>query len=158
MQLIVPVAIKPYIKKYIAGQEYEVCPLELTKTNKYGLFLFNCLEKPTEKNLRQVKLDDIDHAVYSDTLEVMISENFWVKQGCVFTPAKQMDFNKFVSYDFHQEFFNYVKNRTYRKGDINKAIMSFRELYGITEDELSFKTIQRAFQRRNERVNCSLSA
>jgi len=158
MQLIIPVAIKPYIKKFI-GKEYQVEPFVLSTNNLYGIFLFNCLQKPSPKLIRSI--DDVDSmpvSVYNDTLKVMISENYWNKYGCIISPQKQYHFNKFVAYQFNEEFYKYVKNRIGSKGSINKAIITFRDNYDISEDELSFKTIQRAFQRRNQSVNTSLSA
>ena|ERR1700754_503119 len=157
MQLILRVAVKPFVKKYIA-QEYSVDPFVLTTTNKYGIFLYHCLSKPEKNVLRLVESNPVDMSLFTDTLEVMVTEGRWLNKGCIFTPESQMHFNKFVSYDFHQEFFKYVKNRVGAKGSINKAILSFREMNGLSEDDLPFRTIQRAFQRRNEKIKSTLSA
>jgi hypothetical protein len=157
MQLIHPVAIKPFIKKYI-GHRLPVSPFTITKTNKYGIFLYNCLSKPGPKMVRSIDPEIIDLDEYSDTLEVSISENYWQKKGGCILSQKQLDFNKLIEYDFHEEFFKYVSMRIGKKGSINSAIMSFRESFDICEDELSFKTIQRAFQREQARVTAYQSA
>jgi hypothetical protein len=152
------IAVKPYIKKFIAN-DYQVDPFILTTNNLYGIFLFNSLEKPSPRVLKKIdEEDDLDPAIYSETLEVLFSEKYWEVNGCLITQHRQYLFNKFASYVFHDEFYKYVKNRIGPKGSINRAIFNFRDIYSISEDELSFKTIQRAFQRRNAYVNASKSA
>lgn len=160
MQLEIRVAVKPYVKKFI-GASYAVNPFVLTTNNMYGIFLFHSLEKPrltvtTRADIRPE--ETMDPAIYYEQLPVLISENFWNKKGCIIPADKQYHFNKFVSYQFYEEFYKYVQNRLGPKGSINQAILNFREVYDISEDELSFKTIQRAFQRRNAPVKRSLSA
>lgn len=157
MHLILPVAVKPYVKKYI-GSLYPVEPFVMSKNNEFGIYLINCLEKPTLKKINRAKQEDIDRKVYSEILNVYVSENYWSKKGGFILPERQQDFNKFVGYLFHNQFYAYVKMRIGKKGSINDAILEFRDSFDICEDELSFKTIQRAFQRRNETVTRSLSA
>ena len=173
MQLIIPVAVKPYLKKYLerslidAGHPDPLNPFVLNTDTKFGIFLYQCLEKPgpklvwTNKGMRHSDLNadyEIDKTVYSATLKVMVSEHFWGKIGCIITPQKQLHFNKFVYLDFQEEFYRYVKNRIGKKGSINKAIVTFCAHYSIYEDDLSFRTIQRSFQRRNTVANHSFSA
>jgi len=172
VNLIHPIAVKPFIKKYI-GQQYPVDPFIITKTNRYGIFLFNCLSKEGLKVVHRESHQDSDAAgkkkarsgselidvkVYSDVLKVSISENYWQKKGGWILPQNQLDFNKLVEYDFHDEFFKYVSMRIGNKGSINKAILTFRDSFDISEDDLSFKTIQRAFQRRHAKINNCKSA
>jgi hypothetical protein len=157
MKWTIKVHIEPFVKKFIAGQGYDVNNFVITKNCKYGIFLFNCLEKANLKLIKREREFEWD-ADYSDTLTVYVSENFWQKKGNIIMPEKQMDFNKMVNYDFHEEFYRYVKNRIDKKGSINKAIHTFRDSYDITEDDLSFWTIQRAFQRRQRRIMALQSA
>lgn len=157
MQLVVPIAIKPFIKKFIE-KDFSADPFVVTTNNLYGIFLFTCLEKASPKLLRAEREFALDAGIYSGSLKILISENYWNKYGCIITPQKQYHFNKFVSYQFHEEFYKYVRNRIGAKGSINQAIFDFRDIYGISEDDLSFKTIQRAFQRRHQMITRSLSA
>jgi hypothetical protein len=180
MQLVFPIAVKPYVKKFIAA-DYDVDPFVLYRNNPYGLFLYNCLQKPPAKIIiqledlianEQLSPQDVNLArlivqleepkvchelrrnnIYSEQMLVQISQDFWDKKGCIITEMQQYHFNKFVAYMFHDALYKYVKHRLGVKGSINKAILNFRELYGISEDELSFKTIQRAFQRRQQARN-----
>jgi len=157
MQLLLPVAVRPYIKKYI-GLDYPVEPFALTTTNKYGMFLYHCILKPDERSLKMLSERVIDKEVYSDTLRVKVTEKRWREVGCIITPEAEIHFNKFVQHDFNEEFFKYVRNRIGPKGSIYRAIYNFRNIYGITEDEFSYKSMERAFQRRNANVNASKSA
>ena len=173
MQLIIPVAVKPYIKKYLEqtliehGYKNPIDPFVLNTDTKFGIFLYQCLEKPGPKlvwnnhGMRCPGLSsdyEIDKKVYSATIPVMVTEHFWAKVGCIITPQKQLHFNKFVYLDFQEEFYKYVKNRIGKKGSINQAIKTFCEHYNIYEDDLAFKTIQRSFQRRHEVATHSFSA
>lgn len=157
MYLLEPIAVKPYLKKYI-GFDYPVDPFVLSTTNKYGMFFYHCILKPDEESLKLVKEHQIDTSVYSDVLKLKISEKRWREKGCIIPTECIIHFNKFVQQDFNDEFYKYVRNRLGPKGSIYRAIHDFRNIYGITEDELSYKTIERAFQRRNAEITRSLSA
>lgn len=161
MQLEIRVAVKPYVKKFI-GASYAVDPFVLTTNNMYGIFLFHSLEKPKltiAEDTPAIDEDEkLDESIYYGNLPVLISENFWNKKGCIIPAGKQYHFNKFVTYQFHEEFYKYVQNRLGPKGSRNSAIKKFLQLYDISEDELSFKTIQRAYERRVSPVTRSLSA
>jgi hypothetical protein len=158
VQAVIKVAVRPFIKKYLAGLNYATDPFVLSTTNKYGLFVYHCLEKPRLKVLDEIEEHPLDKRIYSDVLRITVSEKYWEERGPIMSVQSEWHFNKFVLQDFNDEFYNYVRNRIGPKGTINKAIRSFLDMYDISEDDLSFKTIQRAFQRRNAAVKTAKSA
>jgi hypothetical protein len=157
MQWLIPVAVKPFVKKYI-GQDYPVDPFVLSTTNKYGMFLYHCISQPEKKPLHLVNTQTIDETIYTDIMNVKLTDKRKREIGCIMTPESVVHFNKFVQQDFNEEFYKYVKHRIGPKGTIYRAIMNFRAIYEISEDEYPYRTMERAFQRRNEVANSSLSA
>ena len=158
MYWLKPIAVKPYVKKYIAGNNLSVAPFELSTTNKYGMFLYHCLRHPEERVLRLVTSKSIDISVYTDSMDIKLTEKRWREIGCIISNEAIIHFNKFVQQDFNEEFYKFVKHRVGPKGTIYRAIHNFRDIYGISEDEFSYRSMERAFQRRNAPLNNSLSA
>jgi hypothetical protein len=153
------VAVRPFLKKYL-GKHHQVEPFVISTENAYGMLLYSFLERPKLKIVRDVPDEDfaIDKKIYSETLLVKIGEKYWNHRGCVLSPQSQLHFNKFVLQNFNEEFYKYVKHRIGPKGTINKSIRDFVDMYDITEDDLSFRTIQRAFQRRNAKMKASIAS
>jgi hypothetical protein len=151
------VAVRPFLKKYL-GKHYEVEPFVVSTENAYGMLLYYSLERPLRLVTDEPEKVVIDKNLYCDTLNVKIGENYWNHRGNTISEQSQLHFNKFVLHNFNEEFYKYVKHRIGPKGSINNAIRNFLEMYDISEDDLSFRTIQRAFQRRNAKVKASMAS
>jgi hypothetical protein len=151
VQLIISIAIKPYLKKYLAN-DFDVEPLVVGKTNQYTLFLFNSLRSPEYLNLSRT-YKALDPQVYSDTLKCMVCEDYWNRHGSVISEEHQFLFNKFVQYNFCEEFYRFTRMRIGKKGSLNEALREFLNFYDLCEDDLPFKTIQKMYERRNARLS-----
>ena len=169
MELILRVPVKPYIKKYIAA-EYPVEPyFNLTTTNRFGLFLYYCLSKPEKPRLDTAQdggrisnrhlhlfIDNCGFYTsqkFTDTIFMRVGEFRWASRGLILTLESIVHFNKFCTMEFNAEFFRFVHQRIGAKGSINQAIEQFLSIHDISEDDLAFRTVQRAFQRRHFELN-----
>lgn len=154
------VSVRPFLKKYL-GKHHQVEPFVVTTENAYGLLLYYALERPKLKLVVDTPVEEefiLDKKIYSDTLLVKIGENYWNHRGCIISAQSQLHFNKFVLQNFNDEFYKFVKHRIGPKGTINRAIREFVDMYDISEDDLSFRTIQRAFQRRNAKMKAAMAS
>lgn len=147
MQFIIPIAIKPYLKKYLA-KDFDINPFEISRANPYGLYLLNSL-KPADSKQDM----ELDQKVHSETLTTVLGEKYWIERGHVISKSQQYYFNKSVDYFFREEMYKYIWMRIGPKGSLNQAIVTFCEHYGITEDDLALKTIQKWQERRTRRAS-----
>ena len=146
MQFVIPIAIKPYLKKYLA-KTLEVDAFEISRANPYGNYLLNCLRPPTMKVLGK-NTYQIDVKVHSEIMRATLGEKYWKQRGHVITYLEQYYFNKFVDQIFRDEMYKYIWMRVGKRGSLNQAINTFCAHYGITEDDLALKTIQKWQERR----------
>jgi hypothetical protein len=122
----------------------------VTEKNKTGSFLIS--------NLKH-KLQIIDDDFVLDTtnctrLKIAVPEYYQRNFGIYITPRAQLRFNKFLKDDMQEKMLDFILDRkTSKKGYIHPAILKFREKYGITEDELPFKTMQKWWDREKIRIS-----
>ncbi|WP_231424006.1 hypothetical protein [Pedobacter sp. Leaf250] len=115
----------------------------LSDTNRFGGFLVNSL-----KHKRHIKENDLIINLTGETLTVSIGEYYERNYGILISKTHQARFNKFLFDDFNDRMFDYVLPRlTGKKGDIRKALLSFRDKYSISEDELGFTTLKKQYER-----------
>lgn len=152
MQLIISIAIKPYLKKYLA-KDFPVEPFVIDRMNAYSLFLYNCLESYRQLSAEVEKPYQIDKKIFRSELKTAIGEMYWNTKGDSISEANQFFFNKFVSYNFNEELYRYLRMRITTKGSLNKAIFGFLEYYELSEDDLALKTVQKIYERRHKRLS-----
>lgn len=142
MVFIHKIKVKPYLKKYLAFY-VKTDPLVVNDNNRFGSFLLLCL-----KHKRHIKETDLSFKIDGPILNISVSE--WHERNFgVFIPKDhQARFNKFLYDDFNDRMVDYVAARfNHKKGDIRKALLSFREKYSIYEDDLSFTTMKKQYER-----------
>ncbi|MBC8053763.1 MAG: hypothetical protein H7Y13_11930 [Sphingobacteriaceae bacterium] len=154
MRLCLPVALQPYLKKYLA-YHYSVDPFILTEKNRYGAFLINSLRHKTKAEPEQLGMN---MRYLTCKMEVELSEFYWRNFGNVIPTKCQYRFNNFLLDEFQEKMVEFVQPRLQRKGDLNMRLLTFREKFSILEDELPIKTMQKAWEREKNRITIYKSA
>lgn len=148
------VAIKPYLKKYLAHYVQIEPNFLLTERNRFGKILIALLKKKQE-----ILKSDLMCKIEGETLEVVIPAHFEKNYGIHIPERHQFRFNEILLDEFTDRMFDFVRPRmTGQKGDIRQALLAFRSIYGIYEDDLPYKTLEKQWERRYRRSNTSLSA
>lgn len=172
MKLIDSIMIQAYLKKYLE-YHHSTDPFLLTEKNRFGSYLISKLRfkaKAEEENnppLRKAKRKGVPvpapvqrperslniHKRYMNAvLDIAIPEHYWICYGSVITPRGQERFNNFLLDEFQDRMVDFVSPGVKRKGDLNMMLLTFREKYDISEDELSLKTLQKMWEREKHRA------
>lgn len=126
----------------------------LTDTNKFGGFLINSL-----RHKKHIKPKDFKIIIEGDFILVSISEYYEKNFGVCISKTAQYRFVKFLYDDFNDRMLDHVLSRvTGTKGDIRRELLSFRNKFFITEDELPFFSMKRQFERAKIELNTCKSA
>jgi hypothetical protein len=155
MKFLHPVAIKPFLKRYLAYHCLVNPQFELTEKNRFGSYLINCLRFKT-----QVDPETLEYSLGGTpvTMYVSIPEYYERNFGIIISKRHQMRFNKFLLDEFHDRLVSYVHPQlTGRKGEIKMALLNFRLKYDISEDDLPYKTLEKMYERERYRATPCLS-
>lgn len=150
MNIEIKIAVKPVVKKYLAGK-VKTDPMALSKTNPYGIFLYNCLVRLNGKV--RACLVGVDTDKYPSVLKVKISEDMWQRKGWYLHPQKQVDFNNLIIKMLDDEFHYYMDVQTQLLGHkIYTSFLRFREKFDFTEDDMPIKTMEKNYERYRKSV------
>ncbi|MBB2149159.1 hypothetical protein [Pedobacter gandavensis] len=145
MNIEIKIAVKPIVKKYLSAK-VKTDPMILSKTNTYGIFLYNCLVRISGKV--RACLVGVDTEKYPEILKVVISEDMWQRRGWYLHPQKQTDFNNLITKMLDNEFHYYMDIQTQELNQkIYPSFLRFREKFDFTEDDLPIKTMEKNYQR-----------
>ncbi len=155
MKIQITIAVKPVIKKYLSSK-VKTDPLILSKTHAYGIFLYHCLVRISDKN--RPAYAEVDIEKYPESIKVVISEDMWRRKGWYIHSQKQADFNKFVAKILDEEFHYYMDIQTQDNHQkIYTSFLKFREKYDFTEDDMPIKTMEKNYERYRVELSRSLS-
>ncbi|WP_143007878.1 hypothetical protein [Pedobacter antarcticus] len=84
---------------------------------------------------------------------ISIPEVYERNFGLVISIKHQYWFNKFIQDDFHDKMLSFVVPKmTGKKNEIKPALLRFREIHNITEDDLPLKTLEKMWERNRYRI------
>jgi len=148
MTIEIKIAVKPVIKKYLAAK-VKTDPMILSKTNAYGIFLYNCLVRITSSKVKLCLRDNgVDIDKYTEVINVKISEDMWRRVGWYVHPLKQADFNKFIAKMLDDEFHYFMDVQIQEMSHkIYPSFLKFREKFDFTEDDMPIKTMEKNYER-----------
>jgi hypothetical protein len=150
MTIEIKIAVKPVVKKYLSAK-VKTNPMILSRTNIYGIFLYNCLVRVRWKV--KACLIGVDTDKYPDILNVVISEDMWQRKGWYIHPQKQADFNNLIAKMLDDEFHYFMDIQTMELGQkIYSSFLKFREKFDLTEDDMPIKTMEKNYQRYRSRL------
>lgn len=116
---------------------------KLSEKDRFGSFLINSLRHKTEINKT-----DLQCKITGDTLLISIPAYIEQRYGVHISPKHQFRFNSFLLDEFNDRMLDYVVPKlTGKKGDVKKSLLEFREAYGIYEDILPYKTLEKQWER-----------
>lgn len=146
-----PVAIKPYLKNYLA-RYCKIDPvLVISNKNRFASYLLVALRHKTV--LPGLDSRDYNLDACSEKILVSIPELYERNFGIIIGAKQQYWFNKFIQEDFQDRMLTYVVPKlTGKKNEIKPALMKFREMYNITEDDLPIRTMEKMWERNRERI------
>lgn len=153
MHIDIKIAVQPVVKAYLQ-KNFNVEPFELSQDNQYGIFLYNCLTHVKKvRKLTSVQKCFIPTANdlqsrYSEILTIRLTERTWRRKGSFIHPDMQTGFNRMVMFDLNDSLYLWVESRTGdKKITLKQAFLEFREKFGLTEDNLPLKTMEKKYER-----------
>ena len=104
------------------------------------------------EQLSKLVCKDLNLSIYSEKLALGLSEDLYSRKGDYIHPKKQYDFNRLVELIMNQDFYFCIDVMTQIKGQkLKEAFYYFRDIYHLTEDDLTLKTMQKRYERyRNQ--------
>lgn len=148
------IEVKTFLLKYLSFQ-HSTEPFVLTERNRYGLFLIKSLRFTYHRS--HAKRYTIQGA--KQNMRILIKEHYERSFGVHLSARDKYQFNSFLLDEFKDKMLEHVAYRyTGRKGDIKRALNEFRDRYGITEDDLPFRTLEKTFEREKHKLNLYISA
>lgn len=125
--------------------------LVITSKNRFASYLLVSLRH----KVVLPGLDERDYNLGDKTEKILVSipELYERNFGVIISDKHQYWFNKFVQEDFQDKMLSFVVPKlTGKKNEIKPALLKFRELYNITEDELSIRTMEKMWERSRDRI------
>jgi len=148
--------VRPYIFRYLTIQYgKELC---LSDRGMVSFLLFNMLEKhkkqdPSTVRPNQKMIDGIKYVGYA----IFIGDIYEAARGLYISPKKIQLFNESVDDMIREEMYRWCVHPGLKDGAtdaiVDFNIHRFRDMYGITEDELPFDNLKRWFYRNRERLD-----
>lgn len=147
LHISVSIPIQFYLKKYLS-KKVDVSPFHLT--NK-GCHISALLLEPIEKGFYPTKQPV--PAKYNDFLEFSMNTSI-IKEGRFHIDSKIVyRINKILEDKFDDEFFHWCENvrqsfiSNGKAIEINEAIETFMAYYDLSEDDIQFETLKKAYYR-----------
>ncbi len=149
-KITIQLSVNSYIKKYLEsayGLEYKV-----SNTDDFGILILNTLGKKSTYYEYKREKDN-----RSDLYTIHISLSNFEKYGCTISERQLYLIHKSIDYNFRSAMYraaivNYESFGIQYKKSINAYLKSF----DITEDELSYSTIRKDFNRKKADIQASL--
>lgn len=138
---VFPVPVKPHVAKYLAfhlGEGYK-----LSQLDPFGRELKTLLGQKKEN-----KWFNGFTRRYTASFGVAVEGNLILQKRLKGLTAKEIiDFNNFVEGIIKWEFFGFVAGRCQVAQSQYSAIQAFREQYNFEDEDMSYDTLKKAWQR-----------
>jgi hypothetical protein len=152
MNIEISIAVSPAVKKYVA-HKHDITPFVVSRTNSFGIFLHNCLSR-MKQAYPAIVCKELNPAIYSEKLTLGLSEDLWSRHGWYIHPKKQYDFNRLAELMIDQDFYFFVDVQTQVcSAKFDHAFFDFRDIFHLSEDDLTLKTMQKRYERYRSRLN-----
>ncbi len=146
----IPLPVNNYIKKYLIatyGDEYKV-----RIADSFGILILNILQK---KSIYYDYKKEKDNRCTSYPIFLSIS-NF-EKYGCAISEQRLYLIHKSLDADFRKSMYHTAIINFHKFGiQYKKSIETFLKSFNIDEDELSYGTIRRDFNRKKAKIEAAL--
>ena len=132
------IPVKTHVLKFIAAHE-DIYPFSVGTHNEFGTLLFMCLERKPKKFEKRLDLEA--------RLQIRIPDLHVRYQGPHISNKKILLFNEMIERMMKRELFAMLSEGNKGKGDIKRIIFKFRDSYGITDEELEYHNLRKAYNR-----------
>lgn len=143
--------VRAHIKRYLTIQYGpELC---MSDRGMVSFLLFNMLERHKKSDPSTVKPSQkmIDNQKYFG-YPVFIGDGFEKARGLYLSNKKIEQFNDSVDDMIREEMYRWCQHPGSIDHKVDYDIVRFRDMYGITEDELPFENLKRWYYRNRERL------
>lgn len=146
-QITLHLSVPRYVKKILEfkyGDEYKA-----TETTLLGMVVLNSLQKKSERNYTY-RRENPDITYFS--LRVGIDKVY--RKGFQFNQQKALQLSKAIERDIREKLYTEAITNDLNYGiDFKTTLENFLTLYDIAEDELSYETIRKDFNRyKNQNI------
>jgi hypothetical protein len=135
------IPVKPHIKKYISvryGNEHT-----LTKKSLLGILIFNILDKKTKK-------PEQGFADHTEKYVIQISQQYFYEKGFTITLRKRRFLAICLEKLFMEDFYAYIDISVSKmNSSAAEAMRIFLNKYDISENEVKFDSLYRAYLRHS---------
>lgn len=139
------IPVKSHVKKYLASA-VETDPFKVTVNNEYGTILYLGLSHKLWIPTEEIKLD------YNDRLLIEIPRWHYQILGPCISNKKIELFNKTIEKMMYKELFIILDHCDKQYNYIQNCINQFRDRYQITNMEMEYHTLRKAYQRKRENL------
>jgi hypothetical protein len=143
---ILTIQVKPHIAKYL-DYLYGHC-FNVTRKEYVGIMLSLLLSRNSIRNdyNRYMKY-------YTHPYKLRISGSFIYDKGVRYiTSYCTVQFNNYIEGLFKDEFHQFVSIHELNGKTIKYAVEMFRDKYSLSDEDLSFATMLRSYQRHKEKI------
>ncbi|RYD76891.1 MAG: hypothetical protein EOP55_10490 [Sphingobacteriales bacterium] len=143
--------VRAHIKKYLEYTHGN--QMEVSDRGYASFLLLQMLEKHKKQDPGTVRPSQklIDHKNYF-AYPVYIGNNYENSKGLYISTANIKRFNDTIDDLFREQMYAYINHPNSTTGVVDYDIVGFRELYGISEDELPFDNLKRWYYRERLRI------
>jgi hypothetical protein len=144
MSFTVQIPVKSYIRAYLVNNCGD--PADLTRLPEIHELLTNCLKYP------KFHRDNHSKCNYSDTIQVIISQDTFYRHGWALSKTDIVRFNQkceaMVKFNSRQ----FIIANSAMGLPVSKCIREFQLLFQFTEDCFSYETIKKDFDRHGKKI------
>ena len=152
MDITITIPVKPHLKRYVQ-KTHKVDPFVIDlRRDAISYFIHNCLEKPTSEKTTP----DLDKDYYTDRLEIQLPNKYCKQSLYVLSLHHVIRINNFLQKQLYENIYTTLdlQLKENPKAVINHMIVNIMNYYEITESDISFEAIKRAYYRyRNGRCD-----
>ncbi|MFK8302668.1 hypothetical protein ACI75Y_07125 [Capnocytophaga stomatis] len=139
----IKIPLPTYLIKYLKTLYGE--PYHPTISDELGIYVLNILERKKSYEFNYVL--KYEAPFYTIT----INDSNFCKRGCLISKEKEALLQKFIDNHFRKEIYrNAILNHHYHNIPYKNTFQAALNSYGITEDDLSYETIRKDFNRKKQ--------
>jgi hypothetical protein len=145
MAFTAQIPVKSYIKAYLENNCGSPC--DLTKLPEISDFFIGCLKYSRFQNDKQIKCN------YSDRVEIIVQSDLFYRFGFLLSKTDTVQFNNkcelFLKFNARQ----YIMAHNSLGMLVTQCIRNFQEEFNFTEDQFSYATIRKDFDRHGSKIS-----
>lgn len=149
--MIIRLPVKPFISKYLSRQFGK--ELKLSDANYFSILIIGLLRKVEKGNPVTLRpnhkiIDGVNFIGYN----IFLGDGIFQKYGHFISTDHILKLNDSIDNLIRRNMFDWIYSPASPFKEVDYNIIAFREMYGISEDELPFDNLKRWFYRERLRM------